>query len=394
MDYRKFKADRLFTGHQMLGADKVLVTDTKGKIVDIIPLADAGDDIEILQGILSPGFVNCHCHLELSHLKGLIPENKGLVDFVFTVVTQRHLPELEIYEGIERGENEMLANGIVAVGDICNNSHTIPQKQKQRLLYYNFIEVSGWLPAVANARFDRSKSFYDEYNRALSNQLISLSPHAPYSVSNELWELISPYFKNKTITIHNQETAFEDEFFKSGKGDFLRMYDLMHIDNSFFHPTGTSSLQSYLSRIKNAKNLLLVHNTFMREEDIIFALKDKNFSGELFFCLCVNANQYIEQSLPPIELFRKHKLNIVLGTDSLASNHALSILDEMKTIHKYFPTISITEMLQWSTINGAKALDMDSIVGSFSPGKTPGLILIENADDGMIGKKATVRRIL
>ena len=132
MVYRKFKADNLFTGYEMLDAGCVLVTKADGTIQDIIPIADAGEDIEVFRGLLSPGFINCHCHLELSHLKGFIPEKKGLVNFVYTVVTQRHLPEEKIYEAIERAEDEMIANGIVAVGDICNDSLTISQKQKQR----------------------------------------------------------------------------------------------------------------------------------------------------------------------------------------------------------------------------------------------------------------------
>jgi cytosine/adenosine deaminase-related metal-dependent hydrolase len=395
MDYRKFKADYLFTGYQMLNADHVLIAGTDGKIIDIIPAADAGEDIEVFQGILSPGFINCHCHLELSHLKGLIPEKKGLVDFVYTVVTQRHIGEEEIQDAISRGEDEMITNGIVAVGDICNNTSTIPQKQKHRLIYYNFIEVSGWLPQIAETRFARSKFFYDEYSHTLADRdHLSMSPHAPYSVSNELWELINPYFKNKTATIHNQETVFEDELFRKGTGDFLRMYKLMNIDNSFFQPPGKSSLQSYFRKLKNAKKMILVHNTFSQEEDVKFATGHQGLSSAIYFCLCSNANQYIEEALPPVELFRKHNCNLVLGTDSLASNHGLSILEEMKTISQHFPNIPFTEILQWATINGAKALEIDSIAGSFSPGKVPGIILIENIDGQTIGQKASIKRIL
>ncbi|MBS1598199.1 MAG: amidohydrolase family protein [Bacteroidetes bacterium] len=394
MDYRKFKADYLFTGHELLQSDHVLITDQHGKVQDIIPQSQAGDDIQVFHGLLSPGFVNCHCHLELSHLKGLIPEKTGLVDFVFTVVTQRHLPDEEIYEAIRRAEDEMIENGIVAVGDICNNTNTILQKQKQRLVYYNFVEVSGWLPQIADTRFAKSKSFYDDYINVLhESELVSISPHAPYSVSNELWNLISPYFKNKTATIHNQETSFEDALFMNGTGDFLRMYRMMNIDNSSFNPTGRSSLQSYLPKLKDAKKLLLVHNTFTKEEDIQFALNEKS-EAEIFFCLCVNANQYIEQSLPPIELFRRQNCNIVLGTDSLASNHSLSILEEMKTIHQHFRSIPIAEVLQWATNNGAIALGIDNTVGSFSSDKTPGIVLIENMDGLNLIEKSSVRRII
>ena len=221
-----------------------------------------------------------------------------------------------------------------------------------------------------------------------------MAPHAPYSVSEELWKFIQPYFSQKTTTIHNQETGFEDEFFLSGKGDLLRMYAAMNIDNSFFKPTGKSSLRSYLHKLNSAKNVLFVHNTFTKKEDIQFVKKEWRNDPTAFFCICANANLYIENSLPPVELLINEECNIVLGTDSLASNHSLHILDEIKTIIKYFPNISHAKLLQWATINGAKALQMDNVFGSFATGKKPGIILIENNDDERLTENSKVKKIL
>ena len=121
-----------------------------------------------------------------------------MVDFVFKVVTQRHFDEEIIYEAITKAEDEMITNGIIAVGDICNNTQTFSQKQKQRIAYYNFIETSGWLPAIAKTRFEKSKSFYDKFSQLSTvNSQLSMAPHAPYSVSDELWQLIQPYFFSK-----------------------------------------------------------------------------------------------------------------------------------------------------------------------------------------------------
>src|SRR6476659_5752462 len=106
MSYRKFKADKIFDGYRFV-ENHILITTQCGLIEDIIVEENAGDDIEIFEGILTPGFINCHCHLELSHMKGLIPEKTGLVDFVFSVVTQRHFREEEILNAIELAENEM-----------------------------------------------------------------------------------------------------------------------------------------------------------------------------------------------------------------------------------------------------------------------------------------------
>ncbi|MEO7311192.1 MAG: amidohydrolase family protein [Chitinophagaceae bacterium] len=391
MGFLKFQATQLFDGHSLLDGEHVVIAGKKGDIQDIVLRENAGDDIQQLEGILSPGFINAHCHLELSHLKGMIPEHTGLIDFVFTIVTQRHLPEEAISSAIITAEDEMLKNGIVAVGDICNNNSTLFQKQKGRLAYYNFLEVSGWLPEMADARFQRSKGVYDTFNAlpGESNKQ-QFAAHAPYSVSPALWEKINPFFHGTTTTIHNQETAFEDELFKKGTGDFLRMYQKMGIDNNFFKPTGLTSLQSYLPKMTNAKQLLLVHNTFTTEEDILFSHRQ---GININWCLCVNANQYIEDALPPLELLRKHGSKIVLGTDSLASNHSLSILDEMKTITSYFPQIPIEEMLRWATINGAEALQMEERLGSFEKGKQPGIVLIKGLNEGVFQPCATIQRL-
>jgi aminodeoxyfutalosine deaminase len=395
MSHQKFKADHLFTGNEMLNKDVVLITNETGIVENIIPVAEAGEDVQTFKGILSPGFINCHCHLELSHLKNSIPEKTGLVDFVFKVVTERHFDEEIILDSIVKAEDEMITNGIVAVGDICNNTHTFLQKQKQKIAYYNFIEVSGWLPAIAGTRFEKSRSYYDKFNQLpTGNSQLSMAPHAPYSVSEELWKLIQPYFSQKTTTIHNQETAFEDEFFLTGKGDLLRMYAAMNIDNSFFKPTCKSSLRSYLHKLDGAKNILFVHNTFTKKEDIQFVKEEWKNDLEAFFCICANTNLYIENSLPPIELLINEECNIVLGTDGLASNHSLNILDEMKTIIKHFPNISHTLLLQWATINGAKALQMDNVFGSFVAGKKPGIILIEKNDDERLTQRSSIKKIL
>ena len=394
--YRKFKADHLFTGIEMLDSNKVLITKTDGTIEAIIDETGAGD-VEICNGILSPGFINAHCHLELSHMKGLIPEKTGLVDFVYKVVNERHFAEDEILHAIENAENEMLANGIVAVGDICNNLFTLPQKQKQILSYYNLIEASGWLPTISQTRFERAQSIYNEFSTHNSQLTThnSIVPHAPYSVSDDLWELITPYFENKTVSIHNQETSFEDELFLQGTGDLVRMYALMKIDNTHYQPSKKSSLQTNFSKLSNAASIILVHNTFTKQDDIDFIKQQTtNYKFQTFFCICINANQYIENALPPIDLFQKNNCNIVLGTDSLASNRSLNILDEMKTIQKYFPDISLQDLLKYATINGAKALQMDNESGSFEKGKKPGIVLIENADDFKLKNESSSKRIL
>ena len=365
-----------------------MVTDEAGVVISIVDEKEAGDDVEKLNGILCPGFINAHCHLELSHMKGHIPKHTGLVDFVLKVVTERHFAEHDILEAIEDAEDEMLQNGIVAVGDICNNTLTIPQKNKGRLAYHNFIEASGFIPAFAKDRLDKSLEIVEEYRTADdgrrktdNRQWSTIAPHAPYSVSPQMFAMINDLPNNNLLTIHNQETAAENEFFEKGTGDFLRLYQQMSIDISFFKPTGKTSLQTWLPYFTKQQSIILVHNVTTSAADLEFIKPaTNNEKQETFLCLCPNANLYISNTLPDVNMLMNHTDNIVLGTDSLASNNQLSILAEIKTLQQNFKEIELATLLKWATSNGAKALQMDDKLGSFEKGKQPGVILIDETD--------------
>ncbi len=396
MTYRKFQAAHIFTGTEMLGPDMVLVTDETGKIHDIVPEKEAGLDIQQLDGILSPGFINCHCHIELSHMKGLIPEKTGLVDFILSILALRHFPEDDILQAIADAESSMIQNGIVAVGDISNNATSFHQKSKNNLAWQVFLEISGWSPQIAEMRFQNGLAAYQQFEELVSTHFkLSMAAHAPYSVSKELWHLMAPYYQHKITSLHNQETYFEDDFIGFKKGDFTRLYDQLKVDTGFYQPTGKSSLQSVAHHFAGAERVLLVHDTYTKPDDIDFISEiSKEQNSQYHYCLCVNANQYINDAMPPIELFRKNQAAIVLGTDSLASNHSLSILDEMKTISKQFPSIPLSELLQWATLNGAKALGFEHMLGSFEKGKKPGILQIDQLENGKIYQKTRVKKII
>lgn len=382
MAYLKYQADYLFTGTEILNNNAVLITNEKGIVETITTVSEAGDDIQQLQGLLTPGFVNCHCHLELSHMKGMIPEHTGLVDFILHILQLRHSSEADILEAIANAETAMKANGIVAVGDISNNALTLQQKLKGNLQYHNFIEVSGFSPAIAQVRFDTAMIVYHAFKTHFPDSTVMV-PHAPYSVSPQLFQLIDSVTAQHVSSIHNQETKDENTFFLTGEGSFNKLYQTIGSNiAAFFKPSKQTSLQTVIPQIQSPKKLLLVHDTFTSQADIDFLNKQ---AQDYVFCLCVNANQYIENELPPVQLFRNNQCNMVLGTDSLASNRQLSILSEMQTLAQHFPEIPMAELFSWATINGAKALNMDTQLGSFSVGKKPGVVLINHLNqDGCI----------
>lgn len=379
--YQKFQATQIFTGTELLEDQLVLITQKDGTIEAMVGIEDAGDEVQNFEGILSPGFINAHCHLELSHMKGMIPAHTGLQEFVKQIVALRQTDPEAIQAAIVNAEAEMMVNGIVAVGDISNTLDTLKQKAKHNLAYYSFVELYDLDQTRAAdkilAGLEIQKQFQENCVRA------SLVPHAPYSVTNDLWNLLSAHFGIHTISLHNQETPDENDFFKTKSGSFLGMYERTKVNLDFFKATGLSSLQSILPIFKNAHHGILVHNSFTSAEDIqaVHAVM-----GNAFWCLCPNANQYIEQTMPPVELLRSEKAKLVIGTDSYASNWSLNILDELKTIQQHHPQIPLAEMLSWATLNGAQALQMDKHLGSFEKGKKPGVVLIKDFNATLLVK--------
>jgi cytosine/adenosine deaminase-related metal-dependent hydrolase len=406
MSYLKFGAKKIFDGYRF-HTQSVLITQADGTIDAIVPQAQAGDDVQQYDGILMPGHINAHCHLELSHLKDVIPPHTGLIEFLCSVVTKREAspktsleggtyedPAVKKMNAIFAAEKEMFDNGIVAVGDIGNTTDTAAIKSKSRIRWQNFVEVLSFTDEKAEANMLQYKEvlnkmiddrWADGGRTSTNRQRSSLVPHAPYSISPKTFQLINEATKNQIISIHNQEHPAEDELYKTGGGDYLKLFKIFGIEQSPFPVTGKSSIRSVLPYFNNGQTIFLIHNTYMPEEDIVWANKYAAANGlQLVYCFCINANLYIENKVPPIDLFIKHHCHIVLGTDSYSSNWQLSIAKEIAAIKKHFPHIADETILQWATTNGAKALQWDNALGSFEKGKRPGVVEVnQNIDDSV-----------
>ncbi len=351
----------------MAPSDSVLVVSEEGIVQSVVPASEAGEGVEYHRGMHNPGFINCHCHLELSHLKGVITKKTGLLDFLMTVIRQRNQPQVasnpsrgylrairsalrpvrsrppagapplpgtpsagaadpvfQEYIGrcITAAEQEMVDDGIVAVGDICNTTDTLFQKAAGRLYYHNFIETVGFIEATARERFDNGKRVYDAFAAQETGGNSSIVPHAPYSVSPALFRLIAAFPGNRRLSIHNQESEAENEFYRSGQGDFLRLYQEMGLDVSFWQGTGKTSLESCLPYFNDDQSLILVHNVATSDEDLAFAAAlrpmptpkpDKeqiyvsSAASGVYYCLCPNANIYIGERLPDPDLYTTRK---------------------------------------------------------------------------------------
>lgn len=373
----------------------VLVTEADGTIAAIENEKDAGDDVQVLEGMLCPGFINAHCHIELSHLKGLIAEQGGLVNFVQEVMKNRTAKsQEEKMVAMQAVEKELYHSGTVAVGDICNGTDSLALKKNSPLYWHNFIELSGFTDAAAEKRLDAAEEIFNQFKANGKQETVyqtTFCPHAPYSVSKKLFRLLNDRTAQQLISIHNQEAAAENELYKNKSGDFLNLYKNLGIDIATFLATGKTSLQSWLPYFTKGQKIILVHNTFTSGEDLKWVnskmpkvnnVKPNELSAiNLNFCLCINSNLYIENTLPPIELLMKNNCNIVMGTDSYASNRQLNMMEEIKMVKKYFPLIPLPTILQWATFNGARALGIEKKFGSFEKGKKPGLVLISGSEN-------------
>jgi cytosine/adenosine deaminase-related metal-dependent hydrolase len=328
------------------------------------------DGMEYYKGCLIPGFINTHCHLELSHLKDKVDTGTGLLSFLEKVVKLREVSPAEIDEAIEKADASMWESGIQAVGDIGNKTDTFSVKRKSRIRYYTFVEMFDLMQDQLGGALISGGS--DVFDNAPSPK--SHVPHAPYSVSPALFKKINSLNSTHvTVSIHNQETAAEEQMFREGAGGFYPFYKSLGFALDAFQPTYSSSIYYSMQHMDPAQRTLFVHNTLTTEEDVQAA---HAWSEHVYWATCPNANLYIENRLPDYRIFLSQNARMTIGTDSLTSNWQLSILEEMKTIARYQSYIPFDTLLQWATLNGAQALGMEDDLGSIEPGKKPGILLL------------------
>jgi cytosine/adenosine deaminase-related metal-dependent hydrolase len=362
----------------------VVVVD--GEITEVATRQNVpSDKLEYHKAIIIPGFINTHCHLELSHLQSKAPTGTGLLPFLNHVVKFRDTDPTVIDQAIRDADAYMWEQGIQAVGDICNKTDTFQVKQESNIQYYNFVEMFDFLQDERSE--EMIKGYLETYHAALG--LRSAVPHAPYTVSPALFKRINSLNESPvTVSIHNQETLAEEELFQNGKGEFYAFYKNFGIDISSFASTGKSSIHYAMKYMDPAQRTLFVHNTLTTKEDINAA---HAWNSNCYWATCANANLYIENRLPNYQNFIDTGARMTIGTDSLTSNWQLSILEEMKTISRYQSYVPFETLLEWATINGAKALGLEDKMGSLEVGKSPGVLNLSFNPDSDLLYDAEVR---
>jgi cytosine/adenosine deaminase-related metal-dependent hydrolase len=369
---RFLQATAIFDGQNFLEQDRILVLNQKNETEDLLPTNTIESSrIEKLQGWLCPGFVNAHCHLELSHLIGQVPRGTGLPAFGKQIISKRAAfkPE-EAEEHMREADRFMWSRGIGAVGDISNNAASFKVKADSKITYHTFVELIGLNPAQAADVLKQGELVITEAGKY--GLKASLSPHAPYSVSKELFLSIKHWCEKNQLpyTLHNQESEQELKFLKGEPGGFDELYRFLHVDLSFYKAPGKWGLD-YLKAFLPKNQSILVHNTFSTAYDL-----DQAAELNAFLCFCPGANAYIEERLPDFGLFKPHTKKLCLGTDSLASNDNLDVLKEANAVMDK-GKFAVEEVLSMLSSQGAEALGISDTQGYIAIGKNAGINLVE-----------------
>lgn len=358
--------------------------DESGKILSV---GECEDPSEAQEGVaLVPGFVNAHCHLELSHLHHKFRKGTGMAGFIDQINQLRDSSTHE--EKLERIDfffKKMQEEGVVAMADISNCSDTFAAKSASKVYTRTFLEVFGSEPEDCDAVMESVLKLQQEaVDRGLD---AAPTPHSCYTTSPQLLSASAACaLKSGYLSYHSQESQEEEDMMISGTGAMAE--NRRRAGMSMPQVTGESSLKYFISRLQAAspapydEHILLVHNVCLSQSDIDAVKEVMRYP---FFAVCPLSNIFIHNALPPIELMRKNQLAIAIGTDSLSSNDDLDMVKEMYCIHENFKDVPMNEILEWACLNGARFLGKEDVLGSLTVGKRPGVVFISGIDkDGCV----------
>lgn len=371
--------------------------DAQGHVLAVGQLEGETESTEFYNGILCPGFTNAHCHIELSHLKDKFVEKTGMSGFINQINALRDsAPKEERIALIKEQFDKLYAEGVTAMADISNCDESFEAKANTPMYTRTYLEVFGAFPEEAEEVIEGVKSL-NAKAKAMGLDAAP-TPHSPYTMSTRLLQMSAAEgLKEGFISYHNQESLEEEDLLISGTGALAENYKGRNMPTP--PVTGKPALLYFINSLKEVhpepftESILLIHNTATNEESVDAALS--TFQN-VTWVTCPLSNLFIHDTLAPFDLLRSKGVRIAIGTDSLSSNHILSMAREIECIQSHHPEIPLTEILEWACLNGAIALGKGDIYGSFEVGKCPGAVLIDNIDwkNFALTDKSTAKRIL
>ena len=359
---RKIAAHYTLIGGELCRNIVVSVDDHRRVVaVDRVTSLDNMASVEFYPGILIPGMVNAHCHLELSYLRGAIAEKSGFAGFARAIgAVRNNFTSEERLHAASVADAQMWEQGIEAVIDIANDDLIMPIKERSHIEYLTLFEVFG----LTTQHVDNHKNMASKWTQS------SITPHSTYSLQDATFRN-AVNENNSIVSIHLLESKAEIELYQR-QGSLWEWYERMGWECDFL--SYASPAKRIVESIAHDKRVVLVHGCEATSDDI--KTIDKHFTVPATWALCPESNRYISDAKPPVEMLRSMGSHIAIGTDSLASARELSMIENMRLLGD----IPLAEMLTWATKNGAEAMGLSSKIGTIEVGKSPGLVLVEDVD--------------
>ncbi len=367
-----------------------------GTVTAVGTCDDPASEERFLQGAIVPGFVNAHCHVELSHLHRKFRKGTGMAGFIDQINELRDWAGPEVKTRlVKEWMDKMWADGVSAMADISNDDSSFPVKASHPMYTRTFLEVFGSEPHMCEGVMTDVM----QLNAAADAAGIDAAPtpHSCYTMSPQLLSASAGAgLERGYLSYHSQESMEEEDLIRYGSG---AMYENRKRSGMSTPPvTGGSSLEYFIDRLADVRkgpydeHILLVHNVCLSQNDIDAA---KRVMNNVYWAVCPLSNIFIHNALPPIPLMRDNGLDIMVGTDSLSSNDDLDMVRELYCLHENFPAVTMNELLVWACLNGARFLSKEDVLGSLTPGKKPGLVFIGNLDaDGNLTAGSRSERII
>ena len=328
-------------------------------------------EIDLSDCAILPGLVNAHTHLELSDLQGKVPYGGDFVDWVRRLTALRSKSVDALAQTIRQACKNSLVNGVTTVGDICYGHRAWPILVGVGIRKVCFAEVFG-----QDNNLDVARQYLEQcIAQTQCDDLLrlGLSPHAPYSAEAGLYKLAGELAGQNSLalTTHLAETLAEQEFLTAGTGPWVE--HLKHIgkwDGSYVWP-GETAVRYFLQLDLGDQAFLLAHVNYLTDDEMAELAGTKHSVA-----YCPRSHRFFEHQRHHFAQMLEMGINVCLGTDSLASNDTLSILDEMRFIHRQYPEFPAEALLRMATINGARALGWDDKIGTIAGGKYADLVAV------------------
>lgn len=296
-------------------------------------------------GVLMPGLVDCHAHLELAALAGRVPGGDGIGPWVRRLVQTRDATPAEAFPAAAlAAAQEMRRLGTVAVADVCTHLATAPILREARLAGVSLLEVVGSNEADATAALAQAEERLRAHPPTPEVD-VRLVPHSPYGTSADTLRRLAP-----ARSIHAAEHPDEDRWMLAGEGAFAPF-----LRSKGATPPGKRSLPWLDELGVVGEGTLLVHLVTATEEELAQAA-----TRGAVAVLCPRSNLHIGGALPDLEAIRRAKIPWALGTDSLGSTPDHDLLGEVRALAEAFPQVPLDELLTAATVTGARALGLAS----------------------------------